>query len=124
MAFLQRPWVAKRTCSRLPDKIPSSVCSFCGSQHNFETDAPYIFAAGDSRTGPPRQIVTAVGEGAATVIAVQWILQASGADAPASDRARARKDLSAPQNRLTSRLYEAFARMRNNFEKSKRNEER
>lgn len=42
---------------------------------NMETEIPGIFAAGDIRSGSPRQVVTAVGDGAAAGIAAQRFLQ-------------------------------------------------
>ena len=35
-----------------------------------ETQIPYLFAAGDIRSGSPRQIATAVGDGAAAAVSV------------------------------------------------------
>jgi thioredoxin reductase (NADPH) len=40
-----------------------------------ETGVPYIFAAGDIRSGSPRQVVTAVGDGAMAAITAQRLLQ-------------------------------------------------
>jgi len=40
-----------------------------------ETEVPGIFAAGDIRSGSPRQVVTAVGDGAAAGMAAQRFLQ-------------------------------------------------
>jgi thioredoxin reductase (NADPH) len=40
-----------------------------------ETEVPYIFAAGDIRSGSPRQIVTAVGDGAIAAISAERLLQ-------------------------------------------------
>jgi len=40
-----------------------------------ETDVPGIFAAGDIRSGSPRQISAAVGDGAIAAIAAQRFLQ-------------------------------------------------
>jgi thioredoxin reductase (NADPH) len=40
-----------------------------------ETGTPYIFAAGDIRSGSPGQIVTAVGDGATAAISAQRLLQ-------------------------------------------------
>ena len=40
-----------------------------------ETKVPHIFAAGDVRSGSPRQIVTAVGDGATAAIFAQKLLQ-------------------------------------------------
>jgi thioredoxin reductase (NADPH) len=40
-----------------------------------ETEVPYIFAAGDVRSGSPRQVVTAVGDGAMAAISAQKLLQ-------------------------------------------------
>jgi thioredoxin reductase (NADPH) len=44
----------------------------------FETATPYILAAGDIRSGSPRQVVTAVGDGAAAAITAQRLLQLLG----------------------------------------------
>ena len=43
-----------------------------------ETEVPDIFAAGDIRSGSPRQVVTAVGDGAIAAITAQRILQEEG----------------------------------------------
>jgi thioredoxin reductase (NADPH) len=40
-----------------------------------ETEIPYIFAAGDIRSGSPRQVVTAVGDGAIAAISGERLLQ-------------------------------------------------
>jgi len=40
-----------------------------------ETEVPYIFAAGDVRSGSPRQVVTAVGDGAISAISAEKLLQ-------------------------------------------------
>ncbi len=40
-----------------------------------ETEVPYLLAAGDIRSGSPRQIVTAVGDGATAAISAQRLLQ-------------------------------------------------
>ena len=40
-----------------------------------ETEVPCIFAAGDIRSGSPRQVVTAVGDGAIAAISAQRLLQ-------------------------------------------------
>jgi thioredoxin reductase (NADPH) len=42
-----------------------------------ETEVPYILAAGDIRSGSPRQVVTAVGDGAIAAITAQGLLQES-----------------------------------------------
>jgi thioredoxin reductase (NADPH) len=42
---------------------------------NMETEVPGILAAGDIRSGSPRQVVTAVGDGATAGIAAQHLLQ-------------------------------------------------
>ena len=39
------------------------------------TEVPYLLAAGDIRSGSPRQIVTAVGDGATAAVTAQRILQ-------------------------------------------------
>jgi thioredoxin reductase (NADPH) len=43
-----------------------------------ETEIPNILAAGDIRSGSPRQVVTAVGDGAIAAITAQRILQEQG----------------------------------------------
>jgi thioredoxin reductase (NADPH) len=43
-----------------------------------ESEVPYIFAAGDIRSGSPRQVVTAVGDGAIAAITAQRLLQEQG----------------------------------------------
>jgi len=40
-----------------------------------ETGVPYLFAAGDIRRGSPRQVVTAVGDGATAAISAERLLQ-------------------------------------------------
>jgi thioredoxin reductase (NADPH) len=40
-----------------------------------QTEVPYILAAGDIRSGSPRQVVTAVGDGAIAAITAQRLLQ-------------------------------------------------
>jgi thioredoxin reductase (NADPH) len=41
----------------------------------FETEAKYVLAAGDIRSGSPRQVATAVGDGAAAAITAQKLLR-------------------------------------------------
>lgn len=43
-----------------------------------ETEVPYILAAGDIRSGSPRQIVTAVGDGATAALSAEKLLQELG----------------------------------------------
>ena len=43
-----------------------------------ETELPYVLAAGDIRSGSPRQVVTAVGDGAIAAITAQRLLQEEG----------------------------------------------
>jgi thioredoxin reductase (NADPH) len=43
-----------------------------------ESETPYILAAGDIRSGSPRQVVTAVGDGAIAAITAQRLLQEEG----------------------------------------------
>jgi thioredoxin reductase (NADPH) len=40
-----------------------------------ESEVPYILAAGDIRSGSPRQVVAAVGDGAIAAITAQKLLQ-------------------------------------------------
>jgi len=57
--------------------------------HQLESETPCIFAAGDIRAGSPRQVATAVGDGAAAAIAAQRVLQAIAA--PESEGGRAQQ---------------------------------
>jgi thioredoxin reductase (NADPH) len=43
-----------------------------------ETEVPYVLAAGDIRSGSPRQVVTAVGDGAIAAVTAQRLMQAEG----------------------------------------------
>jgi thioredoxin reductase (NADPH) len=43
-----------------------------------ESEVPYVLAAGDIRSGSPRQVVTAVGDGAIAAITAQRLLQEEG----------------------------------------------
>jgi thioredoxin reductase (NADPH) len=43
-----------------------------------ESEVPYVLAAGDIRSGSPRQVVAAVGDGAIAAITAQRLLQESG----------------------------------------------
>jgi thioredoxin reductase (NADPH) len=43
-----------------------------------ESEVPYIFAAGDIRSGSPRQVVGAVGDGAIAAITAERLLQREG----------------------------------------------
>jgi thioredoxin reductase (NADPH) len=43
-----------------------------------ETGVPHVFAAGDIRSGSPRQVVTAVGDGATAAIFAEQLLQIEG----------------------------------------------
>jgi thioredoxin reductase (NADPH) len=43
-----------------------------------ESEAPYVLAAGDIRSGSPRQVVTAVGDGAIAAVTAQRQMQAEG----------------------------------------------
>ena len=43
--------------------------------NKMKTDVPYLYAAGDIRSGSPGQIVAAVGDGATAAIAVEKLLQ-------------------------------------------------
>jgi thioredoxin reductase (NADPH) len=45
-----------------------------------ESEAPYVLAAGDIRSGSPRQVVTAVGDGAIAAITAQRLLQEEGSN--------------------------------------------
>jgi thioredoxin reductase (NADPH) len=45
---------------------------------NMESEVPYIFATGDIRSGSPRQVVTAVGDGVIAAISAERLLQEEG----------------------------------------------
>ena len=45
------------------------------NDHGLGTEIPFILAAGDIRSGSPRQVVTAVGDGATAAISAQRLLQ-------------------------------------------------
>ena len=45
---------------------------------NMASEVPYVFAAGDIRSGSSRQVATAVGDGAIAAIAVERLLQEEG----------------------------------------------
>lgn len=58
-------------------KIASKVILTISNQRKekIETEVPHIFAAGDVRSGSPRQVVTAVGDRATAAISAQTLLQ-------------------------------------------------
>jgi thioredoxin reductase (NADPH) len=58
--------------------LPLDEQGFIVVNENMSTEVPGVFAAGDIRGGSPRQVVTAVGDGAAAAIAAQRFLQESG----------------------------------------------
>jgi thioredoxin reductase (NADPH) len=45
---------------------------------DMESGVPYIFAAGDIRSGSPRQVANAVGDGAIAAIRAERLLQEEG----------------------------------------------
>ncbi len=57
--------------------VPLDSQGFIVVNDRMETEVPYIFAAGDIRNGSPRQVVTAVGDGAIAAISAQRLLQES-----------------------------------------------
>jgi thioredoxin reductase (NADPH) len=59
----------------LSDAVPLNDQRQIVVNNRLETDSPCIFAAGDIRVGSPRQIATAVGDGAAAAITAQQTLQ-------------------------------------------------
>jgi thioredoxin reductase (NADPH) len=59
----------------LEGSIPLDERRQIAVNENMETEIPGIFAAGDIRSGSPRQVVTAVGDGAIAGIAAQRFLQ-------------------------------------------------
>jgi thioredoxin reductase (NADPH) len=58
--------------------LPLDEQGFIVVDENMQTETPAIYAAGDIRSGSPRQVVTAVGDGAIAAIAAQRFLQESG----------------------------------------------
>ena len=58
--------------------LPLDDQGFIIVNENMQTEVPGVFAAGDIRGGSPRQVITAVGDGAAAAIAAQKFLQESG----------------------------------------------
>jgi thioredoxin reductase (NADPH) len=61
----------------LESVVPLDEQGFIVVNGNMQTEIPSIFAAGDIRSGSPRQVVTAVSDGAAAAMAVQRFLQES-----------------------------------------------
>ena len=59
----------------LEDVIPLDSHGQVIVNQSMETEVPGIFAAGDIRSGSPRQVSTAVGDGATAAIAAQRFLQ-------------------------------------------------
>jgi len=57
--------------------IPLDEQGFIVVNENMQTEVSSVFAAGDIRDGSPRQVVTAVGDGAIAAIAAQRLLQES-----------------------------------------------
>lgn len=60
----------------LADVVPLDGNGQIIVNERMETEIPYILAAGDIRSGSPRQVVTAVGDGAIAAITAQGLLQA------------------------------------------------
>jgi thioredoxin reductase (NADPH) len=58
--------------------VPLDEQGFIIVDENMRTEIPGVFAVGDIRSGSPRQVVTAVGDGAVAAIAAQRFLQESG----------------------------------------------
>ena len=59
----------------LKDIIPLDSQGQIIVNYKMETEVPYIFAAGDIRSGSPRQVSTAVGDGATAAIQAQRHIQ-------------------------------------------------
>jgi thioredoxin reductase (NADPH) len=59
----------------LADAVPLNDQKQIVVSNRLETESPCIFAAGDIRVGSPRQIATAVGDGATAAITAQQTLQ-------------------------------------------------
>jgi len=57
--------------------IPLDEQGFIVVNENMQTEVSSVFAAGDIRSGSPRQVVTAVGDGAIAAVAAQRLLQES-----------------------------------------------
>ena len=55
--------------------VPLDGCGQIVVNEKMETEVPYLFAAGDIRSGSPRQVVTAVGDGAIAAISAERLLQ-------------------------------------------------
>jgi thioredoxin reductase (NADPH) len=59
--------------------VPLDDCGQIIVNERMATEVPYLFAAGDIRSGSPRQVVTAVGDGAIAAISVERLLQSEEA---------------------------------------------
>lgn len=57
--------------------MPLDGRGFIAVNGNMQTEVPGVFAAGDIRSGSPRQVATAVGDGAVAAIAALRLLQES-----------------------------------------------
>ena len=55
--------------------LPLDAQGYIVVDGNMQTEIPHLFAAGDIRSGSPRQVVTAVGDGAIAAIAANKLLQ-------------------------------------------------
>ena len=55
--------------------VPLDEQGFIVVNEHMQTEVPYILAAGDIRSGSPRQVVTAVGDGAIAAITAERLLQ-------------------------------------------------
>ena len=58
--------------------IPLDDQGFIIVNDRMETEVPFVLAAGDIRSGSPRQVVTAVGDGAIAAITAERLLQEEG----------------------------------------------
>jgi thioredoxin reductase (NADPH) len=59
----------------LEDLVPLDDQGQVMVNEKMETDAPYILAAGDIRSGSPQQVATAVGDGVIAAISADRFLQ-------------------------------------------------
>ena len=59
----------------ISELVPLDARKRIAVNEKMETGVPYIYAAGDVRSGSPGQVVTGVADGAVAAIAIQKLLQ-------------------------------------------------